>query len=211
MSTMPYNAGDIRGPEAGPALRHLFLRPEDPDSEARGRRLRELGIGDRANAELDEVARQAVIRLGGRIGGVNLIGENRQFFAGFYAVPSDPVAGPDDEAPRSEDAEPERDMPNEIAYCPIVVARRKALVLEDVRDFARFAMDPVVDLLGVHAYIGAPLMDPSGIALGTLWVVDLSPQRWGREGLAVVKGMAAQLTERIQRGEFRDGGPGPEA
>ncbi|MFJ1249357.1 GAF domain-containing protein, partial [Streptomyces albidoflavus] len=95
--------------------------------------------------------------------------------------------------------------PPDSAYCPYVVVRRKALVLEDVCDFPRFAGNPVVDEIGIRSYLGAPLIDRTGLALGTVCVVDTQPRPWGRAGLDTIKAMAAELTEQLQR---RDpGGP----
>lgn len=51
---------------------------------------------------------------------------------------------------------PGRHMAREYGFCPHVVVRRKALVLEDVRDYPRFAGNPVVDEYGIRSYLGAP-------------------------------------------------------
>lgn len=88
-------------------------------------------------------------------------------------------------------------------YCPHVVVRRRALVLEDVRDFARFAGNAVVDESGVRSYVGAPLTDRRGIVLGTVCGVDVVPRRWGTEGLAKVKSLAAELVDLLHAREDR--------
>ncbi|MFI1411236.1 GAF domain-containing protein [Streptomyces sp. NPDC020707] len=99
-------------------------------------------------------------------------------------------------APRS--LGPGRHMAREYGFCPHVVVRRKALVLEDVRDYPRFAGNPVVDEYGIHSYLGAPLLDRTGIALGTVCVTDVEPRPWGRSGLDTIKAMAAELVEQIE-------------
>jgi GAF domain-containing protein len=73
------------------------------------------------------------------------------------------------------------------------VVRRRALALEDVRDFPRFAGNAVVDDLGIRSYLGAPLLDSTGMALGTVCVADVAPRAWGREGLESIKATAAEL------------------
>ncbi|MFJ2260323.1 GAF domain-containing protein [Streptomyces sp. NPDC087844] len=98
---------------------------------------------------------------------------------------------------------PGRHMAREYGFCPHVVVRRKALVLEDVRDYPRFAGNPVVDEYGIRSYLGAPLLDRTGIALGTVCVTDVEPRPWGRSGLDTIKAMAAELVEQI---ESREGG-----
>ncbi|MFE7035001.1 GAF domain-containing protein [Streptomyces sp. NPDC057621] len=99
---------------------------------------------------------------------------------------------------------PGRHMARDYGFCPHVVVRHKALVLEDVRDYPRFAGNPVVDEYGIRSYLGAPLLDRTGIALGTVCVTDVEPRPWGRSGLDTIKAMAAELVEQI---ELREGGP----
>ncbi|PSM39667.1 histidine kinase [Streptomyces dioscori] len=98
---------------------------------------------------------------------------------------------------------PGRHMARDYGFCPHVVVRRKALVLEDVRDYPRFAGNPVVDEYGIRSYLGAPLLDRTGIALGTVCVTDVEPRPWGRSGLDTIKAMAAELIGQI---ELREGG-----
>ncbi|MFH8469352.1 GAF domain-containing protein [Streptomyces sp. NPDC017991] len=98
---------------------------------------------------------------------------------------------------------PGRHMARDYGFCPHVVVRHKALVLEDVRDYPRFAGNPVVDEYGIRSYLGAPLLDRTGIALGTVCVTDVEPRPWGRSGLDTIKAMAAELVEQI---ELREGG-----
>lgn len=74
-------------------------------------------------------------------------------------------------------------------------------MLEDVRDFARFAGNAVVDESGVRSYAGAPLTDRRGIVLGTVCAVDVVPRRWGLAGLAKVKALAAELVELVHHRE----------
>ncbi|WP_326688734.1 MULTISPECIES: GAF domain-containing protein [unclassified Streptomyces] len=172
----------------------LLLTPEDADAPARVGRLQELGIGEAPVPEFDEFARELARVTGAPFAMVNFIDEHRQYFSGLYDTTMDPANGPVDPAGGVG-----RVMARDHGYCPHVVVRRTALVLEDVRDFPRFAVNPVVDEVGIHSYLGAPLLDPSGIALGTICVVDQRPRPWGRQGLRTIKTMAAQLQEEIQR------------
>ncbi|MET9885785.1 GAF domain-containing protein [Streptomyces sp. NPDC006430] len=161
---------------------HLLLTPVDREAPARTVRLRELGLGERADTELDAFARQVADVLAAPYAGVNFVGEERQFFAGLHHAPGAAASG-----------YPARVLPRDHGYCPHVVVRRRALVLEDVRDFARFAGNAVVDEYGVRSYVGAPLTDRRGIVLGAVCAVDVEPRRWGLEGLAKVKTLAAEL------------------
>ncbi|MEU1014278.1 GAF domain-containing protein [Streptomyces sp. NPDC005898] len=164
---------------------HLLLTPVDKEAPARVRRLRGLGIGDRVEPAFDHFAGRLAELTGAPYAMVNFIDEHRQFFAGLHP-PGSSVG---------------RYMARDHGYCPHVVVRRKALVLEDVRDFPRFAGNPVVDETGIRSYLGAPLVDRTGIVLGTVCVVDVEPRRWGRAGLDTIKAMAAELVEQIHRRE----------
>ncbi|MFI5618883.1 GAF domain-containing protein [Streptomyces sp. NPDC051567] len=171
---------------------HLLLTPVDPKAPARAVRLRELGLGQRAEAELDAFARRVAETLAAPYAGVNFVGEERQFFAGLHHAAHAPAS-----------AYPARVLPRDHGYCPHVVVRGRALVLEDVRDFARFAGNAVVDESGVRSYAGAPLTDRRGVVLGTVCAVDVVPRRWGTEGLATVKALAGELAALVDEREDR--------
>ncbi|MGK5532251.1 GAF domain-containing protein [Streptomyces sp. URMC 129] len=161
-----------------------LLTPEDPHVPCRVRRLRELGIGLTAEPvpAFDEAARALARVAGTPWAAVTFLDAHRQFFAGLHA--------PDGE-------ERPRTAARDHGFCPYVVIRGKALVLEDLHDYSRFAGNPAVQEHGVRSYLGAPLLDPSGLALGTISVVDRMPRPWGRQGLETIKAAAAELAERI--------------
>ena len=92
-------------------------------------------------------------------------------------------------------------MPRDRGYCPHVVVRGRALALEDVRDFPRFAGNPLVEEIGIRSYLGAPLLDRTGMVLGTVCVADTEPRRWGRTGLDTIKSFAAELVRQIHYAE----------
>ncbi|MGG8407047.1 GAF domain-containing protein, partial [Streptomyces sp. 12297] len=161
---------------------HLLLTPVDREAPARAERLRALGLGERADAEFDAFARRIADTARTPYAAVNFIDQDRQFFAGLYHRPDAPAG-----------AYTGRLLARDHGYCPHVVVRRRALVLEDVRDFARFAPNAVVDESGVRSYLGAPLTDRQGFVLGTVCAVDLEPRRWGRAGLDTIKELAAEL------------------
>ncbi|GAA2634680.1 GAF domain-containing protein [Streptomyces axinellae] len=178
---------------------HLLLTPEDAEAPRRVVRLRELGLGEAPLPEFDEFARRLAGMTGAPYAMVNFIDEHRQYFAGLYAPATGRAVELD---PReAESARPGRVMARDHGYCPHVVVRRKALVLEDVCDYPRFAGNPVVDEIGIRSYLGAPLIDRTGMTLGTVCVVAQEPRPWGRQGLKTIKSMAAELVERIHQRE----------
>lgn len=176
---------------------HLLLTPEDREAPARVVRLRALGLGDTPVAEFDEFARNLAQVIGAPYAMVNFIDEHRQYFAGLHTSSGQGTALDPAPSPGWSGRERARDH----GYCPYVIVRRKALVLEDVCDYPRFAGNPVVDEIGIRSYLGAPLIDRTGTALGTVCVVDQEPRPWGKQGLETIKSMAAELVEQIHRHE----------
>ncbi|MFM9371209.1 GAF domain-containing protein [Streptomyces sp. Da 82-17] len=170
---------------------HLLLTPVDKEASNRVRRLRELGLGDEPDPVFDAFADRIAETIGAPYAMVNFIDENRQFFAGLH-TPEGGLAG-QDRGIDTKNGRVGRHLERDQGYCPHVVVRRKALVLEDVRDYPRFAGNPVVEEIGIRSYLGAPLIDGTGMVLGTVCVVDTEPHAWGREGLAAIKGLAGEL------------------
>ncbi|MFD1658286.1 GAF domain-containing protein [Streptomyces caeni] len=177
----------------------LLLTPEDRDAAERVGRLRRLGLGERPEPEFDAFADRLAALAAVPYAMVNFIDAHRQFFAGLHQSDSRPLT-----ASAGPDGAPVRHLGREYGFCPHVVVRRKALVLEDVRDYPRFAGNAVVDERGVRSYLGAPLVDRTGIALGTVCALDVEPRPWGRAGLETIKALAAELVARIEQRE--DGG-----
>ncbi|MCX5267565.1 GAF domain-containing protein [Streptomyces sp. NBC_00199] len=175
----------------------LLLTPEDREAPARARRLRRLGLGEQPEPALDAFAGRLAEVTGAPYAMVNFLDGERQFFAGLHT----PQGG---RAARGGKPEVGRRLPREYGYCPHVVARRKALVLEDVGDYPRFAGNPVVDEYGIRSYLGAPLIDTTGMVLGTVCVAALAPRPWGRAGLETIKATAADLAGRLQRRDADD-------
>src|SRR2546430_7134516 len=133
--------------------RHL-LTPIAEEIPRRTDRLRDLGLEDHPDrefdafaAELAQTAAELAKTAGTPYAMVNLI-TNRQYFAGLYtpsgaqADSSDPLGG--------EAGGVGRVMARDHGYCPHVVVRRRALVLDDVCDYPRFAGNAVVDEIGIR-------------------------------------------------------------
>lgn len=175
----------------------LLLKPLDPEVQQRIARLRALGIGARPDQEFDDFAAKLAHITGAPYAMVNFVNDREQFFAGLY-TPSSAKTGAALEAAQESVG---REMGLDHGFCPHVVARRKALVLDDVCDYPRFAGNPVVDKLGIRSYLGAPIIDRTGTALGTICVVATEPRPWGRPGLDTIKALAGELTELIHQRE----------
>ncbi|GGU59608.1 GAF domain-containing protein [Streptomyces lavendofoliae] len=179
---------------------HLLLTPVDREAPLRVRRLRQLGIGEHPDPDFDAFAARLAKVTGAPYSMVNFIDENQQFFAGLH-TPNGTHSAERLSATAAASGGVSRYMARDHGYCPHVVVRRKALVLEDVCDYPRFAGNPVVDEIGIRSYLGAPLIDRTGTALGTICVVDTEPRPWGRPGLETIKSLDAELVEQIHRRE----------
>lgn len=170
--------------------REVSAFPAAEGAAARAARHRELGLASVPDARFDEFARELVERTGASAAMVDFVGDRRLYFAGLAAKtdiePGDPVLLGD----------LAREMELDHGFCPHVVARRKALVLDDVYAYPRFAGNPVVDEIGVRSYLGAPLIDDDGTVIGTVCAVDPSPKSgpgfsgWGKQGLETIKQVA---------------------
>ncbi|WP_369244509.1 GAF domain-containing protein [Streptomyces sp. R41] len=192
---VPYTQYDPTG--------QMLVTPQDRDAPARVARLRELGIENVPVPEFDAFARNLARELGAPYAMVNFIDENRQYFAGLF-TPADDQPGVELEP--QQGASTGRVMARDHGWCPHVVVRRRALVLEDVCDYPRFAGNPVVDEIGIRSYLGAPLIDwNSGIALGTICVIDTDIRPWGREGLEIIKANAREMVDLLHQREDRGG------
>lgn len=178
----------------------LLTAPYDPEVSQRLARLDELGLSGRPDPEFDEFATALAEAADAPYAMVNFVGERDQYFAGLH-VPSTAKADALKAAQSSSRETPSRTMSRDHGYCPHVVARRKALVLDDVCAYPRFAVNPVINSIGVRAYMGAPLIDRTGTALGTICVVSTEESDWGRPGLELIKSMAATVVDLIHQRE----------
>lgn len=177
----------------------LLNAPRDPEVQARMSRLRALGIGTEPDQEFDAFAAKLAQITGAPFAMVNFINDREQYFAGLFTPSSTQKGAALQAAQTSEHAGVGRTMGLDHGFCPHVVVRRKALVLDDVCDYPRFVGNPVIDKLGIRSYLGAPLIEPSGTALGTICVVDNRARSWGRPGLNTIKGLANELMEMLSR------------
>ncbi|MFD5726469.1 GAF domain-containing protein [Streptomyces sp. NPDC048567] len=185
------------------AAGRLLLTPVDGEAPARTRRLRSLGLGERDDASFDNFdafADRVAEVTDVPFSMVNFIDGNRQFYAGLH-TPAGTRRGSDLGATAAGSGRNGRYVALDHGYCPHVVVRRKALVLEDVCDYPRFAGNPVVDDIGIRSYLGAPLIDRTGIALGAVCAVDTVPRPWGRAGLDTIKSLALELVGHLDRRE----------
>jgi hypothetical protein len=158
----------------------------DPD---RLRSLHSTGLLDSPREEIyDRITRAAADALDVPFAAVSLIDADRQFFKSSVGMGDMSVK--------------ESQTPIGQSICQYAVADRTPLILEDARRDPIFAKHPVVRSGAVIAYLGIPLIDQDGHAIGTLCVFDSKPRLWGPGHIQVLSDLAQLAVERIF-------GPGP--
>ncbi|MEU0689823.1 GAF domain-containing protein [Streptomyces uncialis] len=144
----------------------------------RARRLAELGLALAPSGALDALATELADAAGTPYSMVNWISDG-QYFAGLHT--------PDG---RSDLPAVGRRMSLDHGYCPELLHRTKPLVLPDVCSSSRFSGNPVVDMIGIRSYIGAPLVDlETGMVFGTICAVGTEPRpgHTGQHSLHLIK------------------------
>lgn len=89
-------------------------------------------------------------------------------------------------------------VPRALGFCEQVRRTDLPLVIEDARHDPRGRGLPVLADLGVTAYLGAPLHDGAGAAIGVFSVIDRQPRRWGAEEAALLATLAATVDEQLR-------------
>lgn len=168
----------VTGADGMPDVSAEILNPD------RLRSLHATGLLDSPPEEIfDRVTRAASQALDVPFAAVSLVDSDRQFFKSAVGL--------------SGDLAQKRQTPLEMSVCQYAVANRAPLVLEDARNDPTFQEHPAVLAGAVVAYLGIPLFDPSGNALGTLCVYDTKPRVWSAGHIQVLSDLAALATDRM--------------
>lgn len=94
---------------------------------------------------------------------------------------------------------PAQQTPREWAFCTHVILQDGPFVVEDAMNDARFSGNPLV-LADPHMrfYAGVPLRDRSGMAMGTLCVIDREPRKLRASELQALVDLAAIAAGEIE-------------
>ena len=137
-----------------------------------------------AEDAFDRVARMAARLLEVPIALVPLIEDDRQFFKACVGLP-EPWASA-------------RQTPLSHSLCQHVLVARQPLAIGDTGRDALARDNPLVRELGLAAYLGVPLIDPSGHALGSMCVADHRPRDWTPEQVAILTDLGGLVMTQIQ-------------
>jgi GAF domain-containing protein len=181
-------ASDI-GDEARAAISAALDVARDPDRLAA---LRGTNLLDSPPEEaFDRPARLAAKVLHAPVALVSLIDKDRQFFKSCLGLP-EPWAS-------------RRETPLSHSFCQHAVAARRPLAVDDAREHPVLRHNPAIRDLNVIAYLGMPLIDDRGNALGTLCVIDSKPRHWSEEDSGVLEDLAELVVAQVALARRVDG------
>jgi PAS domain S-box-containing protein len=152
-----------------------------PDEPERLRVLKSYQILDTPPEEgFDALVRLATWICGAPIGLVSLVDEHRQWFKARVGLAL-------------------QEIPRDHAFSTHALGSKEPLVVRDALTDGRFAASPLVTgEPHVRFYAGAPLLTPSGHALGALCVMDRVPRELSPEQIQAVETLSREVVGRLE-------------
>lgn len=83
-------------------------------------------------------------------------------------------------------------------FCHFTVQRDQPLVIPDTRADPEFANVPTVASLGIAAYLGAPMVLPSGEVIGAFCAIDFAPHAWSESQIRAATDLATLTVSEIE-------------
>lgn len=157
-------------------------RPPIPANEARRlEALRRHRLLDTApEREFDDFARLAALICDVPIALITLVDAERQWFKARIGLDS-------------------TETPREHAFCSYTILGEEPLLVADATKDERFARNPLVTSEPhIRFYLGAPLIDVEGYALGSLCVIDRKPRQLSAEQTEGLSALSRQFSARLE-------------
>ncbi|PPK98324.1 diguanylate cyclase (GGDEF)-like protein [Kineococcus xinjiangensis] len=129
--------------------------------------------GHAGDPDLDGVVEHLAEVLGVPIAVINLVGTDHQCYPAERGVGA-----------------PGTNVPDELSFCAYVVAGQAPLCVADASADPVFARNPLVQAGAIRSFLGVPLVDEDGFALGALSVFDTRPREFSAADEAVLQTQA---------------------
>lgn len=135
--------------------------------------------------QLDAIAMRTAMRLDMPTALTTLMLDNAMLIAGGHGVEGWLRGGPGG--------------PAEWAFCAQTVLTGEPYIVTDAAMDPAQCMNPVVELDGVRAYAGAPLITSSGQVLGAHCVIDTAPHVFSEEEIAELRAAATDVVSAFEQ------------
>jgi hypothetical protein len=84
------------------------------------------------------------------------------------------------------------------SFCQHVAHDNAPLIVENAPDYDRVKDNLAIPDLGVIAYLGVPIHDPQGKAIGALCAIDSKPKKWSDDDLKTLKKLGLCVDDAIR-------------
>jgi GAF domain-containing protein len=150
---------------------------------ARLRSVERLGLGPRADAAFDRIAGLVEQLIDAPVAAVAVLGADRQFLPGQVGLPQPQATT--------------REMPLTHSFSRHVVESGRALIVADVRADPLTRDNLAIRDLGAAAFAGVPVVDPEGLVVGALAVMDTEPRQWTKSEVTLLTDLAAVCSSEV--------------
>jgi signal transduction histidine kinase len=96
----------------------------------------------------------------------------------------------------------ERQLPCSESFCTQVVESTQVLAISNTLSDSAYTNSLLVQRYGIHAYLGAPLIDSAGNCLGAIAVMDLQPRTFTSQQIKFLELMARWSMSEFERNQL---------
>lgn len=136
-----------------------------------------------ATAGFDRITRLGVAALNVPATFISLVEDRRDFYLSHCGF-GEPLAS-------------ERQLTGQ-TFCHFTIQGEIPLVIPDTRADPVYAKVPTVESLGVAAYLGVPLVLPSGEVIGAFCAIDFAPHAWSESQVLTATDLASLVVSEIE-------------